>query len=144
MASFKVWLVRVGRIDLFEFVCRNKLKSDSQGLPCVDWLSVAGVLAPVLFTPLCVRLRFSVRSVVIVPSFSLVFQIVVLGVALLGNPRCSPQYRSSRLRALFLCYKLRDVSNDASHVGLVGIAKRHNVSMVCTTAREEITIVVGF
>ena len=56
------------------------------------------VLAPVLIAPLCFQLRSSARSLVIVPSLSLVFWNVVLGVASSDNPQCSPWCQSSWLR----------------------------------------------
>ena len=56
------------------------------------------VLAPVLIAPLCFQLRSSARSLVIVPSLSLVFWNVVLGVASSDNPQCSPWCQSSGLR----------------------------------------------
>ena len=47
--------------------------------------------------PLYFRLRSFARSLVVVPSLSLVFRSVVLGVASSDNRRCSPRCRSSGL-----------------------------------------------
>ena len=101
----KVRLVRVGRIDLFEssliwiglFVGVGWSPILNFGLVSIGCRSL--VLAIVLFAPLCFWLRCSARSLFVVPSLSLVFRIVVLGVASLGNQRCSPRCWSSGLRA---------------------------------------------
>ena len=111
----KVRLVRVGWIDLFElsFVWIGSFVGVVSswildfGLMSIGCRSL--VLALVLFAPLCLVRISSTRSLVVVPSLSLVFRSVVLGVVSLGNQRCSPRCRSSGLQASSL---LRDLGCD--------------------------------
>ena len=96
LACTSIWgyLPRKPRLQNWTKFYVTSLSASSRVGRGIVWVSISSYLL------LLVRLS-STRSLVIVPSSSLVFWSVDLGVASSGNRRCSPRCRSSELQVSF-------------------------------------------